>query len=37
MTHCVLYVYADPPHEPKGWYSVYDQDTTVSIIQQAFL
>lgn len=23
----------DPPHEPKGWYSVYDADTTVRIIK----
>ncbi|KAI9254051.1 hypothetical protein BY458DRAFT_558962 [Sporodiniella umbellata] len=23
----------DPPHEPKGWYAVYNQDTTVKIIQ----
>ncbi|KAI8069589.1 glycoside hydrolase superfamily [Gongronella butleri] len=23
----------DPPHEPHGWYSVYDNDTTVDIIK----
>ena len=22
----------DPPHEPRGWYSVYDKDTTVQVI-----
>ncbi|KAI7906703.1 glycoside hydrolase superfamily [Cokeromyces recurvatus] len=27
----------DPPHEPKGWYSVYDTDTTVDIIKQHFM
>ncbi|KAI8351816.1 glycoside hydrolase superfamily [Choanephora cucurbitarum] len=26
----------DPPHEPKGWYSVYDTDSTVKIIQGHF-
>ncbi len=26
----------DPPHEPQGWYSVYDSDsTTLSVIRQA--
>ena len=24
----------DPPHEPQGWYSVYDTDTTVNIIKE---
>ncbi|KAI8084647.1 glycoside hydrolase superfamily [Halteromyces radiatus] len=24
----------DPPHEPRGWYSVYDQDTTVNVIRK---
>ncbi|KAI7884440.1 glycoside hydrolase [Lichtheimia hyalospora FSU 10163] len=23
----------DPPHEPRGWYSVYDKDTTVKVIR----
>ncbi|CEG67983.1 hypothetical protein RMATCC62417_04322 [Rhizopus microsporus] len=23
----------DPPHEPKGWYSVYNDDTTVKVIK----
>lgn len=23
----------DPPHENRGWYSVYDNDTTVDIIK----
>ncbi|ORZ10747.1 glycoside hydrolase superfamily [Absidia repens] len=27
----------DPPHEPRGWYSVYDQDTTVNVIQQHYM
>ncbi|KAI9487421.1 MAG: glycoside hydrolase superfamily [Benjaminiella poitrasii] len=26
----------DPPHEPRGWYSVYDVDTTVAVIKQHF-
>ncbi|KAI9274336.1 glycoside hydrolase superfamily [Phascolomyces articulosus] len=24
---------ADPPHEKRGWYSVYDKDTTVKVIE----
>lgn len=24
----------DPPHEPKGWYSVYNKDTTVQVIKE---
>ncbi|KAG1054487.1 hypothetical protein G6F43_003512 [Rhizopus delemar] len=24
----------DPPHEPKGWYSVYNNDTTVQVIKK---
>ncbi|KAI8910332.1 glycoside hydrolase superfamily [Gorgonomyces haynaldii] len=28
---------ADPPHEPPGWYSVYDKDiSTIKIMQDAF-
>ncbi|CAO3585291.1 unnamed protein product [Absidia cylindrospora] len=27
----------DPPHEPRGWYSVYDQDTTAKVIQQHYM
>jgi len=23
----------DPPHEPQGWYSVYDKDSTLSIVK----
>ena len=23
----------DPPHEKQGWYSVYDKDSTVSLIK----
>lgn len=26
----------DPPHEPRGWYSVYDKDTTVAIIHKQY-
>ncbi|KAG2194812.1 hypothetical protein INT46_011773 [Mucor plumbeus] len=26
----------DPPHEPKGWYSVYNVDSTISIIKNHF-
>jgi mannan endo-1,4-beta-mannosidase len=26
----------DPPHEPQGWYSVYDEDTaTIMVIREA--
>lgn len=24
----------DPPHESRGWYDVYDTDTTVSVIKE---
>jgi mannan endo-1,4-beta-mannosidase len=24
----------DPPHEPQGWYSVYDSDSTVAVIRE---
>ncbi|KAI8380203.1 glycoside hydrolase superfamily [Blakeslea trispora] len=27
----------DPPHEPKGWYGVYNIDTTVQVIQNHFM
>lgn len=27
-----IYYLGDPPHEPRGWYSVYDKDTTVQVI-----
>ncbi|KAI8344517.1 glycoside hydrolase superfamily [Chlamydoabsidia padenii] len=26
----------DPPHEPKGWYSVYDKDTTVNVLHKHY-
>jgi mannan endo-1,4-beta-mannosidase len=27
----------DPPHEPQGWYGVYDADTTVEVLKKAAL
>lgn len=29
----ILTHHVDPPHEPKGWYSVYNDDTTVKVIK----
>lgn len=35
-TNPIFYV-LDPPHEPKGWYSVYDKDnTTIAIIKEHY-
>ncbi|KAK4520113.1 uncharacterized protein ATC70_008243 [Mucor velutinosus] len=31
-----MYLLGDPPHEPRGWYSVYDTDTTVSVIKNQY-
>ncbi|KAI8344518.1 glycoside hydrolase [Chlamydoabsidia padenii] len=26
----------DPPHEPRGWYSVYDKDTTMKVLRKYY-
>lgn len=36
MYNSILTTLIDPPHEPRGWYSVYNTDTTASIISNYY-